>query len=216
MEEKRKERYNDGMGEYETEIFRLLDENSPKEVFFLPYTDPFRFLVTVILSCASNDREAVKSAEKLFALFPSEREILAAPDEDIERTIRSSGLSIRKTKTIKSTAEYFVKRGKPATREEVLSIPGVGEKTASCYMQHVFSKPSVTIDIHAERVSWRLGLSSSHDRTRTMHEIMEKYDSSSWNRLSDTLNLLGRTFCRPKPKCGECFLEESCIKRGLC
>ena len=204
------------MTDYDREIYRLLDENSPREVFFIPYSDPFRFLITVVLSCASNDRMAVKNAEKLFAVYPTEKEIAAADDGNIERIIHSSGLSKSKTKTIKAAAEYFIRKGRPGSRESVMSIPGVGEKTASCYMQHVFSAPAVTVDIHFERVSYRLGFSSSHDRIRTMHEIEAEFDSSLWTRLSDTVNLLGRTFCRPKPKCGECFLKESCRKRGVC
>ena len=216
MEKRREGRYNDDVTDYEKEIYRLLDENSPREVFFIPYTDPFRFLVTVILSCASNDRAAVISAGKLFSAYPGEKDIVSAPDDEVERLIFSSGLARRKCRTIKAAAGYFVRNRRPQSRADVLSIPGVGEKTASCYMQHVFSAPSVTVDIHFERVSYRLGFSSSHDRIRTMHEIMELFDSSLWNRLSDTVNLLGRTFCRPKAKCGECFLKESCRKRGVC
>ncbi len=204
------------MTEYDREIYRLLDENSPDEVFFISESDPFRFLVTVVLSCASNDRMALINAERLFAVWPTEKEIASADDADIERIIHSSGLSKSKTKTIRAAADYFMRNGKPESRESVMSIPGVGEKTASCYMQHVFAAPAVTVDIHFERVSYRLGLSSSHDRIRTMHEIEAAFDSNLWNRLSDTVNLLGRTFCRPKPKCGECFLKESCRKRGVC
>lgn len=201
------------MNDYENRIYTLLDENSPKEVFFLSPSDPFEFLTAVILSCAGNDREAMVSLERLLSRFPTPLEIVEAPCEEIEALIHSSGLSMSKTGTIKAAAEYFVKNGKPTTREELLSIKGIGEKTASCYMQRVMGEAAVVVDIHFERVSWRLSLSSSHDRIRTMHEIMEKFDRRCWNRLSDTVNLLGRTFCRPKAQCGKCFLSEICRKR---
>ncbi len=201
------------MNDYESRIYTLLDENSPREVFFLPPSEPFRFLTAVILSCAGSDRAALLSLERLFSRYSTPLEITQAPDDEIESLIHSSGLAEKKRRTIKAAAEYFVKNGKPESREELLSIPGIGEKTASCYMQRVLGESAVVVDIHFERVSWRLELSSSHDRVRTMHEIMEKFDRECWNRLSDTVNLLGRTFCRPKPRCGECFLSETCRKR---
>ncbi len=201
------------MNDYETRIYTLLDENSPDEVFFLPPSEPFRFLTAVILSCAGSDRAALLSLERLFSRYPTPLAVTGAPDEEIKKLIHSSGLAESKCRTIKAAAEYFVKNGEPKTRKELLSIKGIGEKTASCYMQRVMGQPAVVVDIHFERTSWRLGLSSSHDRIRTMHEIMEKFDEECWNRLSDTVNLLGRTFCRPKPRCGECFLSETCRKR---
>jgi len=201
------------VNDYETRIYTLLDENSPSEIFFLPPSEPFRFLTAVILSCAGSDRAALLSLERLLSRYATPSAITAAPDEEIEALIHSSGLAERKRKTIKAAAEYFVRNGEPKTREELLSIPGIGEKTASCYLQRVMGESAVVVDIHFERASWRLALSSSHDRIRTMHEIMEKFDKRCWNRLSDTVNLLGRIFCRPKPRCGECFLGETCRKR---
>lgn len=201
------------MNDYEAAIYTLLDENSPREVFFLPPSEPFRFLTAVILSCAGSDRAALISLDRLFSRYSTPSEIINAPDEEIEALIHSSGLAERKRRTIKAAAEYFVRNGEPKRREDLLSIPGIGEKTAACYAQRILAESAVVVDIHFERVSWRLALSSSHDRIRTMHEIMEKFDRRCWNRLSDTVNLLGRTYCRPKPRCGECFLSETCRKR---
>ncbi len=201
------------MREKEKTIYRLLDENSPLEIFFLPYTDPVRFLITVILSASSTDRAAEESAARLYERFPSAEDILNAGEGEIEALIRSSGLAGGKSLTIKRVAEYVCNNGIPRTREELLSIKGIGEKTASCFMQHVYGEPNIVVDTHFERVSYRLGLSSSHNRVRTMNEVKLLFDESMWNRLSDTVNLLGRTVCRPKPLCSRCFLKESCIKR---
>lgn len=201
------------MREKEKTIYRLLDENSPKEIFFLPYTDPVRFLITVILSASSTDRAAEESAARLYERFPSAEDILNAGESEIEALIRSSGLAGGKSRTIKRVAEYVCNNGVPRTREELLLIKGIGEKTASCFMQHVYGEPNIVVDTHFERVSYRLGLSSSHNRVRTMNEVKLLFDESMWNRLSDTVNLLGRMVCRPKPLCSRCFLKESCIKR---
>ena len=201
------------MREKEQEIFNTLDKAMPERIFFLPYTDSFRFLVTVILSQSNTDRMAEKSARALFDTYPDALSIAVADIDSIEKLIHSSGLSLSKSRTIKKTALYFLEHGEPETREELLSIKGIGEKTASVYEERVLGGNAVVVDTHFERVSYRLGLSSTHDRNKTMREIMEKFPSSCWNRLSDTLNYLGRTICRPKPKCVECILKESCIKR---
>lgn len=202
------------MREREKEIFTILDRNTPSQVFFLPYgNDPYRFLVSVILSASSTDRMAVVSAERLFARFPRLEDVAGADEESIRALIHSSGLAATKAGTIRRVSEYIRDRGLPKTRNELLSIRGIGEKTASCYVQKVLSEPSVVVDTHFERVSYRLSLSSSHDRNRTMREIEKTFDKSCWSRLSDCVNYLGRTFCRPSPRCGECFLEEKCRKR---
>ncbi len=201
------------MREKEQKIYRLLDENSPEDIFFLQYTDPVRFLITVILSASSTDRVAEASAERLYGRFPSIEDIFNAEDGEIEALIRSSGLAGEKSRTIKRVAEYVCNNGIPHTRDELLSIKGIGEKTASCFLQHVYGEPNIVVDTHFERVSYRLGLSSSHNRVRTMKEVKLLFDENMWNRLSDTVNLLGRTICRSKPACECCFMKESCIKR---
>ncbi len=201
------------MREKERVIFNTLDKAMPQKIFFLPYTDSFRFLVTVILSQSSTDKMAEKSASRLFEAFPDALSLACIDVESIETLIHSSGLSVSKSRTIKETAVYFLEHGEHETREELLSIKGIGEKTASVYEQRVLGGNAVVVDTHFERVSYRLGLSTTHERNKTMREIMEKFDSPLWNRLSDTLNYLGRTICRPSPKCEECILKESCIKR---
>lgn len=201
------------MREKEKQIFNTLDEAMPEEIFFLPCIDSLSFLITVILSQSNTDRKAEESAHLLFERFPDAESIASADTESIEKLIHSSGLSASKSRTIKDVALYFLLHGEPKTREELLSIKGIGEKTAAVYVQRILGGNAVVVDTHFERVSYRLGLSSSHDRNRTMREIMEKFDKDCWNRLSDTLNYLGRTVCRPKPRCRECILKESCIKR---
>lgn len=183
-------------------------------MFFLPYRDdPYRFLVSVILSASSTDRMAVISSERLFGRFPDCAAVAGADEKEIEVLIHSSGLSKTKAGTIRRVSEYIKDNGLPETKEELLGIKGIGEKTAACYAQRVLSLPAVVVDTHFERVSYRLGLSSSHEREKTMREIEKSFEPSLWSRLSDSVNYLGRTICRPHPECGRCFLEEKCRKR---
>lgn len=199
------------MREREKTIYSLLDGNSPEEIFFIPYSDPFKFLVSVILSASSTDKRALENSAKLFALYPRCDEIASLDEDVIAGIINSSGLAKSKSRTILSAARYFSENGMFKTRKELLSIDGIGEKTASCYMQRVFKEPNIVVDTHVERVSYRLGLSTTHDRIRTMNEIKALFDDTLWNRVSDTLNNLGRTICRPRPHCDICFLRQYCL-----
>ena len=197
------------------EIISKLDLFFPKEIEFLPCTEPFRFLVTVILSGSSTDKMAAISADKLFGAYPDPHAIANAEREDIENLIRASGLFRAKAKNIQELSKIVDQYGIPDTLEELVKLPGVGEKTASCYLQRVKGESAVVVDTHFERTAFRLGLTDTHDRTKACKESKETIDKEYWNRLSDTVNSLGRMFCRPKPKCTECPLSELCPKVGV-
>ncbi|MBQ0072174.1 MAG: endonuclease III, partial [Spirochaetales bacterium] len=105
----------------------------------------------------------------------------------------------------------LVERGSiPETMEELVKLPGVGEKTAGCYLSAILGQPAVVVDTHFARTSQRLGITTHKDRGAIAEEIRERFPSDEWNRLSDAVNLLGRTYCRPKPKCSECFMHGLC------
>ena len=197
------------------EIISKLDMVFPKEIEFLPCTEPFRFLVTVILSGSSTDKMAMISAEKLFGVFPDPKAISEAKREEIEDLIHSSGLFRAKAKNIQELSKIVVERGIPDTLEELVKLPGVGEKTASCYLQRVLKKNAVVVDTHFERTAFRLGLTDTHDRNKAAREIKERIPEKYWNRLSDTVNSLGRQKCRPKPNCSQCPVEKLCPKNGI-
>ena len=197
------------------EIISKLDLVFPKEIEFLPCTEPFRFLVTVILSGSSTDKMAMISAEKLFGVFPDPKAISEAKREEIEDLIHSSGLFRAKARNIKALSEIVAEKGIPDTLEELVKLPGVGEKTASCYLQRVLKKNAVVVDTHFERTAFRLGLTDTHDRNKAAREIKERIPEKYWNRLSDTVNSLGRQKCRPKPNCSQCPVEKLCPKNGI-
>ena len=197
------------------EIISKLDMVFPKEIEFLPCTEPFRFLVTVILSGSSTDKIAMISAEKLFGVFPDPKAISEAKSEEIEDLIHSSGLFRAKAKNIQELSKIVVERGIPDTLEELVKLPGVGEKTASCYLQKVKGESAVVVDTHFERTAFRLGLTHTHDRIKACKEIKDTIDKEYWNRVSDTVNNLGRKFCRPKPSCNQCPLSNLCPKVGV-
>ena len=171
---------------------------------------PFRFLVTVMLSASTTDRQAEKAAENLFSSYPDAAAIADADEDDIEALIHSAGLSRSKARNIKRSAAYIRDHGLPESEEELVRLPGVGEKTAACYLVSVLGRPGVIADTHFVRVARRLGLTDTDDRLRSAREIRERFDPSLWARMSMTVNLHGRTVCSPKPRCSECFLLGLC------
>ena len=193
-----------------SEIIKLLDEHYPKDISFLPVISPFRFLVTVMLSASTTDRQAEKAAENLFSSFPDAAAIASATESDIESLIRSAGLARSKARNIKATARYVAKNGIPESEKDLVKLPGVGEKTAACYLVTVLGRPGVIADTHFVRVAKRLGLTDTDDRIRSAREIRTRFDPSLWARMSMTVNLHGRKVCSPRPRCGECFLRDLC------
>ena len=195
-------------------IVEMLSEHYPENISFLPVISPFRFLVTVMLSASTTDRQAEAAAESLFSVFPDPSAIASACEDDIERLIHSAGLSRSKARNIRSVAAYVERNGIPEDEKELVSLPGVGEKTAACYLVSVLHRPGVIADTHFVRVASRLELSDTNDRIRCAHQIKERFPESVWARLSMTANLHGRTVCAPKPRCQECFLSGLCRFHG--
>ncbi|MBQ0070620.1 MAG: endonuclease III [Spirochaetales bacterium] len=167
--------------------------------------------MTVILSGSSTDKQAELSADRLFSRFPDVSAVSKATEEEIGEEIHSSGLYRAKAHNIHELAMIVEKRGGiPETMEELVLLPGVGEKTAACYLSAILGQPAVVVDTHFARTSQRLGIATHKERGRIAEEIRGRFPPECWNRLSDTVNLLGRTYCRPVPKCGECFMNGLC------
>ena len=195
-------------------IFYILDEYYPEEISFLPVISPFRFLVTVMLSASTTDRQAEMAAERLFSAYPEAGDIASAPQSEIKALIASAGLAEAKSRNIKQTSAIVSREGIPETLEELMKLPGVGEKTASCYLVTVLGKPGVIADTHFVRVAARLGFTDTSDRTKSAREIRERCPEHIWARMSMTLNLHGRTFCKAKPVCKGCPVSSLCPSRA--
>ncbi len=200
----------------EADILSALFSFYPEKISFIPADDPFKFLVTVILSASSTDVQALKSSERLFSRFNGYEELYQADVSEIEDLIRSSGLVKNKARTIKAVSAVMHEKGAlPETVEELTAITGIGEKTANCYLGDVLKKPAVIVDTHFLRVANRLGLIEESDRNRAYRKIREKFPSEIWTRLSMTVNLHGRTYCKAKkPLCGTCPLKDLCPSKA--
>ena len=191
-------------------IWEILDKNFPENISFIDEPDPWRFLITVMLSASTTDKQAVKAAAALFEEYPDAASVASASLQDIERLIHPAGLSRTKAPRIKEVSRYIAEHGLPTCMEELEALPGIGEKTASCYVSQVLSLPAVIADTHFVRVALRLGFTDTDDRNKAAKEIRERFPEEVWYRMSMVLNLHGRTTCRPKPLCDKCLVSSLC------
>ena len=195
-------------------IWKILDGHYPEKISFLPVVSPFRFLVTVMLSASTTDKQAAEAAEKLFSVYPDPQAIASADVSSIEALIHKAGLSKAKSKNIKAMSAIVAESGIPETMKGLQKLPGVGEKTAACYVSEVLGKNAVIADTHFVRVAMRIGFTDTVDRAASAREIRERFDESLWTRISMVLNLHGRTCCKPKPLCTECPVSALCPSSG--
>ncbi len=191
-------------------IWRMLDERYPERISFLDETDGYRFLITVMLSASTTDSQAEKAACRLFSVFPDAASVGNADEASIEALIRTAGLSRQKAGRIKAVSSYVAAYGIPSDAASLMALPGIGEKTAACYLVNILGEPAVIADTHFVRTARRLGFTDTSDRARAAAEIREGFPPDQWGRMSMVVNLHGRTVCRARPDCAACFLSAIC------
>ncbi|MCH3908094.1 MAG: endonuclease III [Sphaerochaeta sp.] len=192
-------------------IYDILDRTSPKEIRFLKETDPFRFLCQVVLSAQTTDEAVNEVSKQLFTLFPDRHSLAVADPADVERVIHRLGFFRAKAKHLIALANALDGEDIPRDISGLCALPGVGRKTANCYLGDIMGQPAVIVDTHFARVVRRLGLVDSTDPTIVEREIRSVLEPEKWYRFSMTANLFGRTVCHAKrPSCDTCPLATLC------
>lgn len=195
-------------------IHRILDLESPARIAFLEQTDPFRLLISVILSAQTTDRQVNSVASELFSRYPNPAELAKADIEEVKGIIRSTGYYSTKAAHIIGTAQYleqYFNSEVPLSMEELTTLPGVGRKTASCIIGQIAGQPAIIVDTHFGRVVRRLGLTASTNAEHVEREIAAILPPETQYRFSMTVNLHGRTTCHARqPKCALCPLAPHC------
>lgn len=194
--------------------FAYLSKEYPNAKTELTYADEFQLLVAVTLSAQCTDAQVNRTTPALFAKYPTPEKLAAAKPEDVEKLIHSCGFYRQKTKSIQSAAKDIVEkfRGKvPRTMEELVSLRGVGRKTASVVMNQAFDLPAIAVDTHVSRVSQRLGWAVKKDPVKIEQELKDLLPQGLWAQVNGLLILHGRKICKArKPACEECGLREQC------
>lgn len=191
-----------------------------EDAFIVEREDPFRALIGCILSQRTRDENALKAVNALFAVASTAEQILNLGPESLKRLIRPSGYYNQKTKHILGACRAITEKfgGKtPRTREELLSLPGVGPKTADIVLSHGYGEAAIAVDTHIHRTSQRLGLAPKKSKPTEAKKALESaLPRSDWTYADGAFLQLGKDYCRlKKPRCGECPLWEYCNEKRV-
>lgn len=176
--------------------------------------DPFRILVSCLLSLRTQDKNTEKASNILFAEADTPKEIIALPMKKLEKLIYSSGHYKKKSRVLKSVSKEILTRfnGKvPSTEEELLSIKGIGRKTANIVLSFAFCKPVLPIDTHCHRIPNRLGWVKTKNPEQTEFALMKILPKKYWMEFNALFVLFGKTICQPiSPFCSKCPINKYC------
>ncbi len=176
--------------------------------------DPLQILIGTILSARTRDENTTVAVRNLFTKYKTAEQLANANTKQIEKLIKSTGFYHVKAKRIKDVANMLIEEyaGRvPDNIDELLSLPGVGRKTANCVLVYAFNKPAVPVDTHVHRISNRLGLVETKTPEQTELELTSKIDKKYWTKINDTFVMFGQNICRPVgPLCEPCLLKRSC------
>jgi endonuclease-3 len=181
--------------------------------------DPFKILISTILSARTKDEVTGPATERLFVLADSPGDMLKLPEEKIEKAIFPAGFYHTKAKAIRKTSRELVERfgaRVPDTIEELLTLPGVGRKTANLVVTLAHNKPGICVDTHVHRITNRWG----YVKTKTPHEteqaLRAKLPKKHWIVINTILVMHGQNICKPiSPFCSRCPVSFCCDRVGV-
>jgi endonuclease-3 len=202
------------------EVVKRLTRLYPDAHCELNFRTPFELLVATILSAQCTDQRVNQVTPRLFARFPTARELAQADPAEVEDLIRSTGFFRNKTRNLLGMAAALVERhgGEvPATMDELRVLPGVGRKTANVVLGNAFGiEEGVVVDTHVARLSQRLGFTRETDPLRIEQDLMVQVPRKGWTMFAHLLIWHGRRTCiARRPKCGECVLNTICPSAEL-
>lgn len=178
--------------------------------------DPFFVLISTVMSHRTRDEVTYPTARKLFEKFSTPEEMLRADLKELEVLIKGVGFYRVKAGRIQEISRILLEKydGKvPDDMEALLSLPGVGRKTANCVLAHAFLKDALAVDTHVHRISNRLGLIETRTPEATENELMIIFPKCYWKHINLLLVKLGQNICRPiSPRCEICVLNDICPK----
>lgn len=176
--------------------------------------DPFNILIGTILSARTRDENTTKVVGKLFARYKSVKALANAKVKDVEKIIKSIGFYHVKAKRIIEVASIINKQFNdkvPDDLDTLVTLPGVGRKTANCVLVYAFEKPAIPVDVHVHRISNRLGLVETKTPEETELELMKKIPKRYWLQINDTFVMFGQNICKPiSPMCNVCKIKKIC------
>jgi endonuclease III len=197
---------------------RILAETYPDAHCELDFQNPFQLLVATVLSAQTTDVRVNLTTPALFAKYPTPEDLAAADPGDVEEILKPTGFFRAKTKSVMGLSAALVDRfggAVPRTLDEMVTLPGVGRKTANVVLGNAFDVPGITVDTHFSRLSRRFGWTAETDPVKIEHEVGELIPRTEWTILSHRLIWHGRRICHARrPACGACPLARLCPAFG--
>jgi len=201
-------------------IMKLLLKNYPStkttlnNMRKLKKRDPFKILISCLLSLRTQDKNTEKASNSLFAVASTPQEIVKLPLKKLEKLVYSSGHYKKKSRVLKHVSSELIKRFDskvPDTEEQLLSIKGIGRKTANIVLGFAFDKLVLPIDTHCHRIPNRLGLIKTKNPTETEIEVGKILAKKYWPEFNSLFVQFGQTICVPiSPKCSICVVSKLC------
>jgi len=196
------------------EIIKLLSKEIPDSRIALKFSNPLELLIATILSAQCTDVKVNQVTQTLFKKYKNAEDYLNVNIKELEEDIRPTGFYRNKAKAIQKCCQELVSRfaGKvPKTMEELVTLPGVGRKTANVILGNAFGIPGIAVDTHVHRVSQRIGLTKKDDPMKIEFDLMEIVPREEWTHFSNLLIWHGRKTCiARKPLCEKCSIKKFC------
>jgi endonuclease-3 len=195
-------------------ILGRLKKRYPEMGTALEYRDAWQLLVSTVLSAQTTDENVNKVTPVLFARWPTAEDMAAADPEKVEQVVYSTGFYRQKTAAVIALSADLAERFGgvvPRDLDELVTLHGVGRKTASVVLAEVWGVPAIAVDTHVRRVTNRLGLTKASDPVKIEFELRALYPEKEWSGISMRVIQFGRDVCEAKrPRCWECPLADRC------
>jgi endonuclease-3 len=194
-------------------IMAKLGKQHPNADTELHFTTPYELLVATILSAQCTDERVNQVTPALFRRYPDARALARATAAELEPQIQSTGFFRAKSRSLTGMASAIVEAhggDVPTTMEALVTLPGVGRKTANVVLGHALGVPGLPVDRHVLRVANRIGVAKSEDPDVVERQLGSAMPPKAWTKTSDTLILHGRRICKPRPLCDRCAVREDC------
>ena len=199
-------------------VNRILGETYPDARCELDFTTPWELLVATVLSAQTTDKRVNSVTPELFARYPRPGDLAAASREEVEEIIAPTGFFRAKTESLRKLATALVDRfdGEvPSRLDDLVTLPGVGRKTANVVLGDAFGVPGITVDTHVGRLARRFGWTTETDPVKVEHQIGSLFPRRDWTLLNHRVIWHGRRCCHARnPACGACPVARLCPSYG--
>ena len=181
--------------------------------------DPYKVLISTIISLRTKDEVTRGASERLFALAATPADMITVPVEDIAAAIYPAGFYRNKAKSVLEVSRLIIERydgSVPDDLDELLTLPGVGRKTANLVLTQGYGIDAICVDTHVHRITNRWGYVTTKNPTETEFALREKLPREYWIEINDLLVAFGQNLCRPiSPLCSQCPIHSHCKRVGV-